>query len=242
VRLVTGNYPVPPTDYYTVMCEDMRTALSARLDGEDPGLPDDVIDGHLIGCSACQAWQDGAQRVVQAVRSRPEAPDLTDSIILAVEADPQVVAQRARLRAAAEAHGRRQILRVAVAAAALVQLALALPTLLGAFTGTASIGLHTSREMASFDVAVAVGFLFAAYRPQRALAYVPVALVLSACLAVTSAVDLAHGVTGVGHEVGHLVTVVQAGLLWALGRIDRAPPPAPAPTGSHQPGVLASVE
>jgi predicted anti-sigma-YlaC factor YlaD len=242
VRLVTGTSRVPPTDYYTVMCEDIRTAVSARLDGEDPGLADDLIDGHLIGCSACQAWQDGAQRVVRAVRTRPEAPDLTESIMLAVEADPQVVAQRARLRAAAEAHGRRQILRVAVAAAALVQLALALPTLLGAFTGTAGVGLHASREMASFDVAVAVGFLLAAYRPQRALAYVPVALVLSACLAVTSGLDLAHGVTGVGHEIGHLVTVVQAGLLWALGRIDRANPPAPAPTGTSQPGVLVASE
>jgi predicted anti-sigma-YlaC factor YlaD len=242
VPIITGNYLVPPSDYHTVMCEDIRTALSARLDREDPGLPEDLLDAHLIGCSACQAWQDGAQRVVRAVQTRSDPPDLTDSIMQAVKADPQVVAQRARLRAAAEAHGRRQILRVAVAAAALVQLALALPTLFGALGGTATVGLHTSREMASFDIAVAVGFLLAAYRPQRALAYVPVALVLSACLAVTSGIDLAHGVTGVGHEIGHLVTVVQAGLLWALGRVDRSHPPAPAPTGTSQPGVLVTSE
>jgi predicted anti-sigma-YlaC factor YlaD len=222
------------------MCEDIRTALSARLDGEEPGLPDDLVDAHLAGCGSCQAWQDGARRVVSAVRARVEPPDLTDSIMQAVEADPQVAAQRARLRAAAEAHGRRQILRVAVAAAAVVQLALALPTLFSAFAGTAGIGLHASREMASFDVAVAVGFLLAAYRPQRALSLVPVALVLAGCLALTSGVDLARGATVLSHEVGHLVAVVQAGLLWALGRIDRSHPPAPAPTGVSQPGTAGA--
>jgi predicted anti-sigma-YlaC factor YlaD len=219
------------------MCQDIRTALSARLDGEEPGLPGDLLDDHLVGCAPCQAWQDGAQRVVRAIGSAPPPPDLTESIMRAVEADPQVLAQRARLRAAAEAHGRRQILRVAVAAAAVVQLALALPTLLGALTGTGGVGLHASREMASFDVAVAVGFLLAAYRPQRALSYLPVALVLAGCLAATSLIDLARGVTVAGHEVGHLVAVAQVGLLWGLGRVDRAHPPAPAPTGTSQPGT-----
>jgi predicted anti-sigma-YlaC factor YlaD len=129
---------------------------------------------------------------------------------------------------------------VEVAVAAVVQLALALPTLFGAFTGTAGVGLHATREMASFDVAVAVGFLLAAYRPQRALAYLPVALVLAACLAGTSLVDLARGVTVAGHEIGHLVAVAQGGLLWALGCIDRAHPPAPAPRGTSQPGTAGA--
>jgi hypothetical protein len=108
---------------------------------------------------------------VRTIEQRP--PDLTDSTIWAIDADPQVAAQRARLRAAAEAHNRRQILRVAVAAAAVVQLALALPSLFGAVADTAGASLHATREMASFDVAVAVGFLLAAWRPQRAISYVP---------------------------------------------------------------------
>lgn len=216
------------------MCEDIRTALSARLDGEEPGLPGDHLDGHLSACADCQAWQDGVRKLRREVRSGARPPDLTDSIMQAVAADPLVVVQLARLRAAREAHGRRQILRVAVSAAAVVQLALALPALFGAFTGTSGMGLHASREMASFDVAVAVGFLLAAYRPRRAMTYVPVALVLAACLAGTSLIDIIRGVTGVGHEIGHLVAMAQAGLLWALGRIDRANPPAPAPTGPSQ--------
>jgi predicted anti-sigma-YlaC factor YlaD len=214
---------VASVDYSTVTCDDIRAALSARLDGEETGLPDDVVDDHLAGCAACVAWREAAQQLDLAVRMEAvQAPDLAESIMQAVDADPLLNAQRARLRAAAEAHSRRQILRVAVAAAAIIQLALALPTLFGVLLGTSGVALHASREMASFDVAVAVGFLLAAYRPQRALAYVPVALVLAGCLAVTSGIDLARGATGVGHEVGHLVAVVQAGLLWALGRVDRS--------------------
>jgi predicted anti-sigma-YlaC factor YlaD len=194
--------------------------MSARLDGEDPGRPADVIDEHLIGCPECRAWLCGAERLSTAVRSVPAQltpPDLTHRVMAAVAADPVLSSQSARLRAAADAHARRQVLRLAVALAAAGQLALAVPTLVGALLGT-ELGTHVGREMASFDVAVAVGFLAAAWRPARARAFVPVAVVLAACLAVTSGVDVARGMTAFTHEFGHLVAVVQAGLLWALGR------------------------
>ena len=32
-------------------CERFREALSARLDREDPGMAEDVIDAHLAGCA-----------------------------------------------------------------------------------------------------------------------------------------------------------------------------------------------
>lgn len=201
----------------------------------------DLVESHLAGCPGCQAWSDGAQRVIRVVRTiEQQAPGLIDATMRAVDADPQVAEQRARLRAAAEAHARRQVLRVAVAAAAVVQLVLALPSLFGTDTGTAGAGLHATREMASFDVAVAVGFVLAAWRPQRAMAYVPLAFVLAGCLAGTSLVDILRGVTGVGHEVGHLVAMVQAGLLWALGRAERTHPPAPVRAGAPQPPLVAA--
>jgi predicted anti-sigma-YlaC factor YlaD len=201
-------------------CSDVRVAMSARLDGEEPGLPAVAIEAHLAGCTACGAWQDGADRVTRTVRAPTPAPDLSDQIMAAVAADPLIAADQARAAAVAEAHGRWQILRIAVALAAVTQIALALPTLVGSFLGT-ELSPHASREMASFDIAVAVGFLLAAWRPVRARAYVPVALVLAGCLAATSGVDLLRGVTGITHEMGHLVAAVQAVLLWALGRADR---------------------
>jgi len=219
-------------DYPTVMCEDVRVALSARLDGEEPGMGAESIDGHLSGCPACTAWLDGVRQVEAAELA--QAPDLTERIMSAVGADAVVAANRARLRAVAEAHARRRVLRIAVAVAALAQLGSALPALVGGFL-TTDAGPHTGRELASFDVAVAVGFLLAAYRPAWARAFVPVALVLAACLAITSGVDVVRGVTGFGHEFGHLVAVAQAGLLWALGRRE-----AGRPTGVPRPRVAGT--
>ncbi|WP_422734149.1 zf-HC2 domain-containing protein [Micromonospora sp. WMMD558] len=193
-------------------CDDVRVALSARLDGEDPQAAPAVLDAHTEGCRACRAWLARAEQVTRLVRVQPVAvPDLTAPVLAAVAADA------ARTAPAAVRRARRQVLRVAVAVAAVAQLSIALPVLL------AGLGVaqdpHTSRELASFDVALAVGFALAAWRPERARAFVPVALVLAVCLAGTSAVDVANSTTALVHEVGHLAAVVQAGLLWALGRV-----------------------
>jgi predicted anti-sigma-YlaC factor YlaD len=193
-------------------CERIRVALSARLDGEDPRLSTTALDEHLADCAGCRAWLTGAQRVDRALRPPADTPDLTSRVLAAVAAD-----HSAREAAAATAAGgRRQILRVAVAVAAVAQLALAVPVLLSGL-GVAG-DPHISREMASFDIALAVGFALAAWRPQRARAFVPVAFVLAACLAATSVLDMANASTAIIHEAGHLAAVAQAALLWALGR------------------------
>ena len=41
-------------------CEDVRAALSARLDGEQSGADDDVVDAHLDACEDCRAWFEKA--------------------------------------------------------------------------------------------------------------------------------------------------------------------------------------
>ncbi|MGW4497922.1 zf-HC2 domain-containing protein [Micromonospora sp. NPDC004336] len=206
-------------------CDDVRTALSARLDGEDPQASPGALDAHTAGCPGCRVWLARAEQVTRLARVHAVAvPDLTASVLAAVAADGAAV----RDAAAATRRARRQVLRVAVAVAAVAQLAIALPVLLAGLGVTADP--HTSREMASFDVALAVGFALAAWRPERARAFVPVALVLAVCLAGTSAVDIANSTTALVHEVGHLAAVVQAGLLWALGRVS-GESDAPVATG-----------
>jgi predicted anti-sigma-YlaC factor YlaD len=219
---VRRNHPGRRADYPNMTCERMRVALSARLDGEDPQVPIAALDGHVAGCPRCRAWLRRAERVSRTVRVQAvDVPDLTAAVLAAVAAD-----RRPRARpvdaAATEARSRRQILRLAVAVAAVAQFALAVPLLLSGLGVAADP--HTSREMASFDIALAVGFALAAYRPARARAFVPVAFVLAACLAVTSAVDMANASTALVHEVGHLAAVAQAALLWALGRSAPAGP------------------
>jgi predicted anti-sigma-YlaC factor YlaD len=192
-------------------CEEVRVALSARLDGEDPGAPAGALDAHTLTCAACRDWQTRADRVTRTVRTGPaEVPDLTAPILAAVAADRRAADPAAALR------GRRQVLRVAVAALALAQLVTALPILFGV-----PLDAHTGREMASFDVAVAVGFALVAWRPERAQALLPVAFVLAVCLAVTSVVDIASAHTAMVHEIGHLASVAQTAVLWALARTMR---------------------
>ena len=52
-------------------CGTIREALSARLDGEDPGLPDDDIDAHLGGCESCRAWALAAGALAGVVERAP---------------------------------------------------------------------------------------------------------------------------------------------------------------------------
>ena len=61
-----------------------REAISARIDGEEPGLPDDVLDVHLASCAACQGWQQRAHDVTR--RARLGGPSLNRDL------SPQVLA------------------------------------------------------------------------------------------------------------------------------------------------------
>jgi predicted anti-sigma-YlaC factor YlaD len=51
-------------------CDGAREAISARIDGEDPGLPDGALDAHLAGCTACRSWRQSAHAVTRLVRIR----------------------------------------------------------------------------------------------------------------------------------------------------------------------------
>ena len=211
-------------------CEEVRVALSAWLDGEDPGTAVAGLHSHTASCPACRDWLAGAEWVGHALRGDPiGAPDLTARVLTALAAEP---ADSAGSRAGAlgswaggapgrpdpvATRGLRQILRVAVGAAALAQFVSALPVLLAGL-GVA-VEPHLVRELASCDMALAVGFALAAYQPERARAFAPIIAVMAVLMAGTSMVDIANSTANPMHEVGHFAAVVQAGLLWALGRV-----------------------
>lgn len=196
-------------------CDEVRVALSAWLDGEDPGVPVSSLGAHTNSCPACGDWLTGVQRVSSALRlDRDQASELAPDVLAGVAAGAR--ARAVTGRPASAAHGRRQVLRVAVGAAAVAQFASSLPTLLAGLGVTG--GPHLGRELASCGMALAVGFGLAAYRPERAQAFIPIALTLAVLMVATSVVDIANSTTVPAREIGHLATVVQAGLLWALGR------------------------
>jgi predicted anti-sigma-YlaC factor YlaD len=205
-------------------CSQARLALSARLDGEDPRVDSDSLDGHVADCAGCRQWlaTAGRLRSVLAVPS-PAVPDLTATVLARLAAD------READRAATDARAARwtSALRLCLGSIAAVQLLLALPGVLGLS------GAHAHHEIAAF----AVAFLFAAFRPALARAYAPIALVLAGCLALTAVLELAQGATTLRHEAGHLMTLVPAAMLVALAY--RAGGPALLPSGRSRPERMA---
>lgn len=69
-------------------CEQIQAALSASLDGEEPGLPADIMEAHLAGCSDCQAFYAQAAQVNRQLhfqQSTPAAPDLAAEILAGID-------------------------------------------------------------------------------------------------------------------------------------------------------------
>lgn len=149
--------------------------------------------------------------MARSVRVTPaEAiPDLTGPILAAA------AARRAAVSLPPAGTGRRRW-RVALALVALAQLIVAVPALL--FGVGAGAPTHLAHELGSWDLALAVGFLFAAWRPARAWGMLPLVAALVACLLATTGIDMAEGRAGLLRESTHALDLAGLGLLWALAR------------------------
>lgn len=193
-------------------CEPFQDALSARLDGEalPPGLDEAAVDRHVDGCVTCRAYLAGATAQHRSLRVRPadRVPDLTNRILAALppHARPQPV---------------REWARYALFAIAATQLILALPAVLLGEDPGASI--HVARELGSFDVALGIGLLWAAWQPRRAIGLVPMVAALAGTMLLTAMLDVVRDDAPVLGEAHHILDLAGLFFLWAL-----AHPPRPA--------------
>ncbi|MCR6487884.1 zf-HC2 domain-containing protein [Amycolatopsis sp. OK19-0408] len=207
-------------------CSDLRESLSARIDGEQPAVADDVLDRHLAGCPACRDWQERATALRRAtlVREAPRVPDLTARILAEVPA-PRPEPWR---------------LRVALGLVALVQSGLGLAELLGADVGHAAHGglVHLGNESAAWNVAVGIGLLWAALRPSAAAGLLPALGGFVVVLGVVSGVDLSTGQVAIDRVASHALVVAGVALLFAV-RQQHARQPAP-PSADRVPAPGAS--
>src|SRR3954452_3806844 len=55
-------------------CRRVQEAISARIDGEDPGMAPERIDAHLASCPVCRAFAASAAAVHRQVRVPPAQP------------------------------------------------------------------------------------------------------------------------------------------------------------------------
>ena len=77
---------------------------------------------------------------------------------------------------------------------------------------------HIAHEIGAFAMALAVGFVVAAWKPDRARGMHALVGAVAALLVVTSTVDLLHGRTDLGDEAPHLLAVAGWLLLVYLAR------------------------
>jgi predicted anti-sigma-YlaC factor YlaD len=183
-------------------CDECREAISAQLDGEEPGAPFPDVEAHVASCAECSRFAVTATELHRAVRVRAadSVPDLS----------------RAILATASRPAAPREWARYVLLTVALTQLVLALPALfLGHDPGAST---HVARELGSFDVALGIGWLVAAWRPSRAVGLLPFAAALAGTLMVTAVLDVADGRVGVLGEAHHVLDVVGLVVLWVLSR------------------------
>lgn len=188
-----------------ITCEHCRDALSAMADGEVAPVDEPTLRRHLDACTACTAFAAATDDLARRVRVAPAepVPDLTASILAAVDT-PDTARARTRFGQ----------LRGLLALVGVVQLVLAVPTVLAA----GALAPHTTREVGIFEVALGIGFLVVARRPSRAGGLLPVAAVVGTLVTLTSLGDVVAGTTTLVQETAHVLEVAGTGLLWVLDR------------------------
>jgi predicted anti-sigma-YlaC factor YlaD len=205
-------------------CERWREALSARLDGEVPGIDASLIDAHVARCAGCRAFAAAAEAAHRGhrVAPAPTVPDLSRRVRKAV-----AVSDRA---------SRWSVVRALLVVVAVQIVAFSLPALiLGDEEDTAT---HAARHLGAFTAAYGVALLVVAIRPARARAMLPVAVVLAGALAITAVVDMVDGRVPLVGEAQHLPELLSVVLVWLLA----VPAPrraATAAVGAPRPPLTA---
>jgi predicted anti-sigma-YlaC factor YlaD len=194
---VSGTESGRPIDYQVVNCETAREAISALLDDELRSRDEADLDDHLASCPECCRWQSLAHEVTRNARLEPARPVPTRSDVLVSE-----VLGRSR----PPRHPTNLTLaRLGLIAVAVAQAAITVPSLL--YGRDHSAPVHVAHEVGAFAMALAVGFLMAAWRPERARGMRTVVGATAALLVVTAVADLLRGRTGLGDEAPHLLAV-----------------------------------
>jgi predicted anti-sigma-YlaC factor YlaD len=189
-------------------CDRFRLAVSARLDGEDPGIEEAVLDRHLDACALCRHWEQDAAELLRLTRvtEADPIPDLSSAILAKIPPAPDPRRRQPDPMA----------LRAGLGALGLIQLLLGTHGFL--FGTDRGVPAHAARELGAFDLALAVAFILAAWRPTRAGGLLPFVIAVAFFLSAGTIVDLSRGAVAASSESAHLSTVVGLVLVWLVAR------------------------
>jgi predicted anti-sigma-YlaC factor YlaD len=184
-------------------CNIIREAWSAGFDAEPSDVSPVAISDHLASCAGCRRYVAQARQLrADLEATTPRSPDFSARVLAA--------ARRDRSTRSPEA----MILRFGLVAIAVAQLAMAIPGLL--FGHGVDAPVHIEHEVSVWDIALAVGFVFAAVRPLRAVGLLPFVAALSLGLVITAVLDVINGRAVALTETTHLLELVGAVMLWML--------------------------
>jgi hypothetical protein len=197
-------------------CDQVMAALSARFDGEAPGMADHTVRVHLRTCTACRAFRDALER--------PDAP-LADRVV--------------RQAAVVDRGSVWWVLRVLLGLVAAGYLIASVPELL--FSADPHHG-HLAHHLGIFEAAYGCALLLVAVRPARARAMVPFTVVLAVGMLLVALADVASGEALPLAELSHSLEFAGLLLVWMLatrrgwpGRapeVDSGDPPSSGPVVS----------
>ncbi|MFQ1003136.1 zf-HC2 domain-containing protein [Modestobacter sp. SSW1-42] len=219
-------------------CAPFREAVSAGLDGEPLGMPQERLDEHLAGCLTCRNWADAAAEVTRRARLAPAAavPDVTAAVLARLPEGGRAVGRRGRVTGLA--------LRAALLVVGVAQLAVGWPALTGAMDAAGSV--HLAHETGAWNLGLAVCFLGVAALPRLAPGSLPFLLSFTALLSWVTLHDLGAGHVHGSRATGHLLLLAGAVLVSLLAFRGRAARTGPRPTGTawparrrHAPGGAA---
>jgi predicted anti-sigma-YlaC factor YlaD len=182
-------------------CEAWLEAISARADGEDPGVDDRLLDAHLARCADCRAFE----RSIRGSRRRALLGEATPM--------PDLSRRVSRLNAMADRASRWGVVRALLAVVALEVIAFAVPALV---LGEGEANAHDARHLGAFSVAYGVSLLVVVVRPARARAMFPVAAFLACALSITAVIDLLNGTAPWNGEISHLPEILSVLLVWLM--------------------------
>ena len=184
---------------------DVQAALSARIDGEDSNLDDDIVDAHLAECDECKKFWEQSLRMSRSLNvagdmTPPE--DLTELIYAGVEPEFQRVSAR-------------RVLLMSICRVVLVLLAVVYLVWAGRILGT-------DLESASVRVGIAAALLFVSWKPSQ----IPgVLLIIGAMFGFSLGFAVLEGITGGQAPWTRLLTLLfTCGVLVAMWVVDYGNP------------------
>lgn len=180
-------------------CVSARELLSAAADDELGPDEEQLLSAHLEGCPQCVAYGDELAVLTRSVRLRPvhRREDLT-ARILARSRPPRL--------------GRGGWMRPALAWVGIVIAVQSIdPLIFGDVDGTPT---HVARHVGASAMALAIGLLYAAWRPERAFGLLPLVSALFVATIAAAVLDTATGDRDALAEMVHVAELVGMVLLW----------------------------